>query len=174
MRVRHCFGRANSAECSVDVDSARSKQWHVTLSVTVGWHGVTTTVGSPCLFALPACSPAYRHESMPPSRPTHQTAVSHETRHQFFSMTFATLFARVLPYRTIRTSPSNWHLVSSSSIIDCTFAGLPPPDPAPMSGSAIDLYLRFCAIEMALRTESRIDRSDDRQIMLIPATWMID
>jgi hypothetical protein len=26
---------------------------------------------------------------------------------------------------------------------------------------------------MAFRTEARIDRSDDRQSMLMPATWMI-
>lgn len=51
-------------------------------------------------------------------------------------------FVGVLENRTIRTSPSNSQRVSSSSIIDCTFAGLPPPDPAPINGIASDLYPR--------------------------------
>lgn len=53
-------------------------------------------------------------------------------------------------------------------------SGLPPPEPAPISGIAMDRYPRFAASAIAFRTESRIDRSDDRQKMLIPATWMID
>jgi hypothetical protein len=48
------------------------------------------------------------------------------------------LFVSLLTYRTILTSPSNWHLVSSFSMIDCTRDDFPPPDPAPIRGRATD------------------------------------
>ena len=38
----------------------------------------------------------------------------------------------------------------------------------------MDRYFRSLAIWMAFRTESRIERSDDRQNMLMLATWMMD
>jgi hypothetical protein len=58
-------------------------------------------------------------------------------RHRW--LPFTDLFVGVFTYRTMRTSPSNLHLVSSASMIDCTFAGIPPPDPAPLNGRASDL-----------------------------------
>jgi len=48
-----------------------------------------------------------------------------------------------------------------------------PTDPAPISGKAMDWKPFSAARAMAFLTESRIDRSDARQSMLIPATWMI-
>ena len=44
-----------------------------------GWHGVTTTVGSPCLDALPAC----RHESMPPKLVSEDMKSIHGYAHDF-------------------------------------------------------------------------------------------
>lgn len=48
-----------------------------------------------------------------------------------------------------------------------------PPVPAPMSGKAIERKPRPRASAMAFRTESRIERSGDRQRRLMPATWIM-
>ena len=75
--------------------------------------------------------------------------------------------------RTTTTSPSNWMPFNSSCIHSLTCSALPPPDPAPMSGRAIDRYPRLLASVMALRTDSLTDHSDDCHNKLMPATWIM-
>jgi hypothetical protein len=46
-------------------------------------------------------------------------------------------------------------------------------EPAPISEKAMDRKLFSSVTAIAFLTESRIDRSEARHSMLIPATWMI-
>ena len=48
-----------------------------------------------------------------------------------------------------------------------------PPVPAPISGNAIVLKPCSFAKLIALRTDSRMEYSEERHHKLIPATWMI-
>ena len=61
-------------------------------------------------------------------------------------------------------------LLSSSSINVFACSWLKPPDPAPINGKAIDVKSFSWASRTAFLTESRIDRSDALQSILIPAT----
>lgn len=58
-------------------------------------------------------------------------------------------------------------------MIFLAFSRFDPPEPAQMIGKAIDRNSVSLANDIAFRTESRIDRSEARQSMLIPGTWMI-
>ena len=89
------------------------------------------------------------------------------------SATRASAHHRPRRYRTIRTSPSNSAPRSASRITPSTHSSYPPPVPAPINGNPIDRHPSRCATASALRTDSRIDRSDARHHMLIPASWII-
>ena len=97
----------------------------------------------------------------------------HFGQSSFLQLSFPIGRSQLFLNTTTRTSIGRSILRNSSSMIALVCSWLKPPDPAPISGKAIDRKPCSAAKTSALRTESRIDRSEARHSMLIPATWMM-